>query len=116
MSVLSLSGQCRGLDAAADARVPAVEELDIELRRVGSGKRMTFAEGEAVLSQWMADNAFVCWQQDDAPWVRERELIEELSLPLNLDGNKSNPFAATVSGLRRSAREVARQLPVVPNK
>jgi hypothetical protein len=92
------------------------EKLDIELRRVGSGKRMTFAKGEAVLSQWMADNAFVCWQQDDAPWLRERELIEELPLPLNLDGNKSNPFAATVSGLRRSAREVARQLPVVPNK
>ena len=92
------------------------EELDIELRRVGSGKRMTFAEGEGILSQWMADNAFVCWQQDDAPWLRERELIEELPLPLNLDGNKSNPFAATVSGVRHSAREVARQLPVVPNK
>ena len=92
------------------------EELDIELRRVGSGKRMTFAEGEAVLSQWMAGNAFVCWQQDDALWWRERELVEELPLPLNLYGNKSNPFAATVSGVRHSAREVARQLPVVPNK
>ena len=78
-------------------------ELDIELRRVGSGRRMTFSEGEAVLSQWMADNAFVCWQQEDAPWLRERELIEELPLPLNLDGNKSNPFAAMVSGLRRSS-------------
>ena len=75
---------------------------------------MTFAMGEGVLSQWMADNAFVCWQQDDAPWLRERELIEEL--PLNLDANKSNPFAAMLSGLSHSAREVARQLPVVPNK
>ena len=55
-------------------------------------------------------------EQDDAPWVRERKLIEELPLPLNLDGNKSNPFAATVSRLRHSAREVARQLPVMPNK
>ena len=43
------------------------EELDIGLRRVGSGTEMTFALGEEVLSQWMADNAFVCWQQDDAP-------------------------------------------------
>ena len=92
------------------------EELDIELRREGSGKRVTFAEGEEVLSQWMADNAFVCWQQDDAPWLRERELIEELPLPLNLNANKSNPFASTLSGLRPSARDVARQLPVVPNK
>ena len=92
------------------------EELDIELRREGSGKRVTFAEGEEVLSQWMADHAFVCWEQDDVPWVRERELIEELPLPLNLNANKSNPFASTLSGLRPSAREVARQLPVVPNK
>ncbi len=92
------------------------EELDIELRRVGSGKRVTFAEGEEVLSQWMADHTFVCWEQVDAPWVRERELIEELPLPLNLDANKSNPFASTLSGLRQLAREVARQLPVVPNK
>ena len=92
------------------------EELDIELRRVGSGKRMTFVEGEEALSQWMANNAYVCWEQDDAPWVRERELIEELPLPLNLDANQSNPFAATLSGLRHSAREVARQLPVVQNK
>ena len=76
---------------------------------------MTFAEGEGVLSQWMADNAFVCWQQDAASWVRERELIEQLAFS-HLDGNKSNPFAATVSGLRGSAREVARQLPVVSNK
>ena len=92
------------------------EELDIELRRVGSGKRMTFVEGEEALSQWMANNAYVCWEQDDAPWVRERELIEEMPLPLNLDANQSNPFAATLSGLRHSAREVARELPVVPNK
>ena len=64
----------------------------------------------------MTDNAFICWEQDDAPWVRERQLIEKLPLPLNLDANKSNPFAATLSGLRQLAREVAWQLPVVPNK
>ena len=95
---------------------PLSEELDIKLRRVGSGKRVTFAEGEEVLSQWMADHTFVCWGQDEAPWVRERELIEELPLPLNLNANKSNPFASTLSGLRQSAREVARQMPAVPNK
>ena len=77
---------------------------------------MTFAVGEEVLSQWMADHTFVCWEQDDAHWVRESWLIEELSLPLNLDAHKSNPFASTLSGLRQLAREVARQLPVVPNK
>ena len=57
---------------------------------------MTFAAGEEVLSYRMADNAFVCWQQDDAPWVKERELIEMLPLPLNLDGNKSNPSGCAI--------------------
>jgi hypothetical protein len=36
------------------------EQPAIQLRRVGSGTRLTFADGEARLSQWMADNAFVC--------------------------------------------------------
>ena len=108
-------GNAEGSTLRLTLGCPLSEELDIELRRVGSGKRVTFAEGEEVLSQWMADHTFVCWEQDDAPWVRERELIEELPLPLNLDANKSNPFASTLSGLRQSAREVARQLQAVPN-
>ena len=33
--------------------------LGIELRRVGSGTRMTFGAGEARLSDWMATNAYV---------------------------------------------------------
>lgn len=37
------------------------EELGIQLRRVGSGKRMTFTDGEARLSEWLTDNAFVTW-------------------------------------------------------
>jgi len=44
------------------------EQLGIELRRVGSGIRLTFADGEARLSQWMADNAFVCWVAHERPW------------------------------------------------
>jgi hypothetical protein len=33
------------------------ERLGIQLRQVGSGRRLTFAAGEAKLSAWMADNA-----------------------------------------------------------
>jgi hypothetical protein len=32
--------------------------LNIDLRRVGSGDRLTFAGGEKQLSEWMAENAF----------------------------------------------------------
>jgi len=44
------------------------KQLGIVLRRVGSGRRLTFADGEARLSQWMADNAFVCWVAHERPW------------------------------------------------
>jgi hypothetical protein len=42
--------------------------LGLELRRVGSGKRMTFGKvGEGTLSQWMAGNAQVCWIDQSEP-------------------------------------------------
>jgi GIY-YIG catalytic domain-containing protein len=43
-------------------------ELDIQLRRVGSGTRKTFVEGKRALSAWMADNAFVSWVIRERPW------------------------------------------------
>jgi hypothetical protein len=43
-------------------------ELRIQLRRVGSGKRMTFVEGEQALSAWMAENAYVSWIVRRRPW------------------------------------------------
>lgn len=67
--------------------------LGIELCRVGhSGTRMTFGKaGEAALSQWMAENARVCWIEHHEPWTLESELVSQLDLPLNLDQNRHNP-------------------------
>lgn len=44
------------------------DELGIQLRRVGSGRRRTFDAGELVLSAWMAENALVSWVVCDRPW------------------------------------------------
>jgi hypothetical protein len=88
------------------------EQLGIELRRVGSGERVTFAEGESVLSEWMADNAFVCWVETPLPWELEAQLISATCLPLNLAQNRRHPFHATLSALRREHRQRARTLPV----
>ena len=53
------------------------DRLGIELRRVGSGKRLTFThEGEAKLNDWMEANAFVTWLEADEPWMLERKMIE----------------------------------------
>ncbi|WP_342593452.1 GIY-YIG nuclease family protein [Streptomyces inhibens] len=87
--------------------------LGLELRRVGSGKRMTFAKaGEAVLSQWMARHARVCWLEHPEPWTVESGLIARLDLPLNLDRNRHNAFHPRLTEMRAQARQRAGELPV----
>lgn len=59
----------RGNAAGSTLRLTLGCLLGLELRRVGSGKRMTFGKvGEAELSAWMADNALVCWVKMSELW------------------------------------------------
>lgn len=90
-------------------------ELGLELRRVGSGNRMTFGVGEQLLSTWMADNALVSWVTDPEPWLLEERLIAGLDVPLNLDGNAHNRFHPELTAIRAAAVARARALPVLPN-
>ena len=90
-------------------------ELGIELRRVGSGGRMTFAGGEQVLSSWMAGNAYVSWVVRQQPWELEDDLITALDLPLNLMGIKHNQFHPVLTQVRATCVARARELPVLPN-
>ncbi|MFI7466857.1 GIY-YIG nuclease family protein [Nonomuraea sp. NPDC049646] len=87
--------------------------LGLELRRVGSGKRLTFGQaGEKELTDWMAEHARVCWVRHEEPWTGESALIAQLDLPLNLDQNRRHAFHPYLSGLRSSARAHARGLPI----
>ncbi len=88
------------------------DSLGIELRRVGSGTRMTFGTGESTLSAWMAANALVCWVEHPRPWETEEALIRSVSLPLNLQGNQHHPFHAQLTAIRAAAKQRARLLPV----
>jgi hypothetical protein len=88
-------------------------ELGIELRRIGSGERRTFAGGEAVLSQWMAENVLVSWQVRRKPWLVEDDLIATLDLPLNIGGNKHNAFYPALQRLRREAIAKSNKLRVL---
>jgi GIY-YIG catalytic domain len=87
----------------------------MQLRRVGSGKRLTFADGEQELSQWMAENAYVSWIGRDSPWELEDHLIAALDLPLNLQGNNHNQFHLVLTGVRAKCAAQARALPVLPS-
>ena len=91
------------------------DELKIELRRVGSGRRRTFVEGEQAISAWMAENAFISWVVRQSPWELEDGLIAALDLPLNIRGNSRNPFHATLSVARARSVAQANALPVVRN-
>ena len=83
------------------------------LRRVGSGKRMTFTHlGEQWLDDWMEANAFVVWVEHPKPWELEEELLGTLSLPLNIKGNKDHLFADTLSQLRKEAIRTANETAV----
>ena len=68
--------------------------------------------GERWLDDWMADNAFVCWLEHEAPWEFEDHLLGSLSLPLNIKGNRQHPFARVLSDARKHAIKHARQSPV----
>lgn len=103
----------RGNAAGSTLRLTLGCLLGLELRCVGSGKRMTFGKvGEAKLSQWMADNARVSWIEQSEPWDLESQLISQLNLPLNLDQNRHNAFHSRLKELRAQARQRARELPI----
>jgi hypothetical protein len=89
------------------------DSIGIQLRRVGSGDRLTFADGESLLSEWLDENAYVTWVTHPQPWLVETEAISRLYLPLNLDQNSSHPFHGQLSAARKSAKAIAMKLPIV---
>ncbi len=94
------------------------EELNIELRYYRRSKRFSYqdtVEGEEILSQWMQENARVlfCVCADNAEAHQlESWLIchKNLSLPLNLQGNREHEFYQTLRRIRRDHLARAREL------
>lgn len=89
------------------------DRLGIQLRRVGSGRRLTFTNaGEQILDAWMERNAKVVWAVTDKPWELEKVLLASVSLPLNLQGNRHS-FVPTLRDIRMAAKQRAMALPIV---
>ena len=83
------------------------------LRRVGSGRRLTFTHlGEQWLDDWMEQNAHVCWIEHREPWQVERDLFESVSLPLNIQDNRHHSFSTQLSEFRSAAKREAKELPI----
>ena len=106
-------GNAEGSTLRQTLGVLLTEQSDYPLRRVGSGKRMTFTHlGESWLDEWMAKNAFVCWMAHPEPWILEKEIFSNISLPLNIQDNKHHPFSSQLSEMRRKTKRIARELPI----
>ncbi len=91
------------------------DDIGIQLRRIGSGNRFHFHDGERALDDWMAKHALVSWVAHPQPWVLEDALIKMYDLPLNLMGNRHNAFHSILSQARSASRRRAMELPVLPN-
>jgi hypothetical protein len=105
-------GNAAGSTLRLTLGVLLTQESGFPLRRVGSGKRMTFTHtGEQWLDAWMEKNAFVCWIEHPAPWELELELLKSLALPLNIKDNH-HPFSLELSKLRKEAGRLAREEPI----
>jgi hypothetical protein len=91
------------------------DQLNIKLRRVGSGTRSTFTNpGEQLLDQWMKNHAFVTWVETDRPWEVERQILSStLCLPLNINGNSRPEMVIALSALRSWARRQANEMEII---
>lgn len=90
------------------------DELGIQLRRVGSGNRMTFGAGEQALSAWMAQNAFVSWMVREAPWELEDDLIAA-GPPVESEGQPAQSVSSRAVRDTKAMRRQARALLVLAN-
>jgi hypothetical protein len=78
--------------------------LGFETRHTPGGKVVPTPPSQAQLSMWMNDHAFVVWTTAKAPWMLEKLVISRLQPPLNLAGNRANPFYPCLKALRQAAR------------
>ena len=84
-------------------------ELGLQLRRVGSGGRLTFGVEEQVIWQWIERHSRLEWVVTDSPWLLEARLIGEIPLPLELDQNRHGILHVRLSSARAEQRTLARQ-------
>ncbi|WP_336646265.1 GIY-YIG nuclease family protein [Microbacterium sp. USHLN186] len=74
---------------------------------VHGGREHYGAQGEALISRWLIENARVAWAVNPQPWEAEDELLEHATLALNLD-RRSDAFARSISDRRRAALAATR--------
>ena len=105
-------GNAEGSTLRRTLGILLTKESGFPLRRVGNGKSMTFTHpGESWLNNWMEQNAFVCWMTHEKPREVKAEIINSVSPPLNIEGNK-NRFSNRLSKMRQAAIDKAIEMSI----
>lgn len=70
--------------------------------------------GEDVLTEWICEHVAFNFLTDDAPWEVEQYVLSKYGwhLPLNIKGNPTNTFAASLKAARNECRRAAGALPI----
>lgn len=87
----------------------ALGAVDCSPRLDGRGRVTLDRSSETELSAWIAQNLWPAWLELDDPHQVERDVIQTLAPPLNLDGNASHPSYAAVKAARSAFK--ARAIP-----
>ena len=72
--------------------------------------------GEQALDMWLHLHARVCWVEHQQPWILEDRMLEEISLPLNLEGNNHHPFYPRLREIRAQAIDAAKKSVIASEK
>ncbi|MCJ1699953.1 hypothetical protein MT356_09480 [Rathayibacter festucae] len=83
-----------------------VDELELRDQIVpGPGQKFELtAEGDSLLSFWMANNLHVTWHETPEPGTNERLIVGDLMPPLNDVFAHDGPYWVAVRELRTAAR------------
>lgn len=85
------------------------KDLDITLKCSG-GKETFGPNGEQKLTDWMKEHAQVCWFVIEKPWLVEKEVIQTLQPPINIEHNETHPFCGVLRAIRKECKDKARAL------
>jgi Ser/Thr protein kinase RdoA (MazF antagonist) len=84
-----------------------IDELNLT-PEMKSKTKFYLGQSEEKLSQWLAQNGSVVWLAHQNPRQLEQAVLaSNLSLPLNVEGNKGHPFRPMLTRLRQALKEKA---------
>lgn len=101
----------RGNTGASTFRLSLAALLfeDREWQPLRKKKKVVLSSADnSALRTWQEENLALTWAECPEPWTIEDSVISEMGPPMNLAGNSSHAFHATMTDARKRFRAAAR--------